>query len=453
MWKSVQDDLQIELSPGNFTAFISQSQLEALTEADGKLVASVTVYSPWHQRMIEARLQTQIREAFERVTGKPCELRLTTRGGAVAAISTASLGPLFAQADTDRVSYHQAAQKARLRPDFTFEQFAVSSTNEMAYAAAQAVSRNPGQAYHLLFLFGGVGVGKTHLMQGIGHRILETDPATKVIYCTGEEFTNEIIEAIQFKTTAEFRKKYRHVKLLLIDDIQFIGGKDKVQEEFFHTFNAIHQEGGQIVLTSDKMPRDIGGLEDRMRSRFEGGLTIDIQQPSFELRTAILLIKAKTLSLNVEMDVAQLIAANIDSTRALEGFLRRLMAEIEATGGPVTTEMAKRILSASNAQAQPIVETASPYSPAKIVAAVAGVFSVKHSQLVGKRRKKELVTPRHLAIYLIRTECRTPLVEIGELFGGRDHSTILHAVDKVTKNLAEDDRLRGSLALVKQKLT
>ena len=325
----------------------------------------------------------------------------------------------------------------------------------MAYAAAQAVSRNPGQAYHLLFLFGGVGVGKTHLMQAIGHRVLEKDSTTRIIYCSGEQFTNEIVEAIRDKTTAEFRRKYRSVKALLIDDIQFIGGKDKVQEEFFHTFNAIHQEGGQIVMTSDKLPTEIAGLEDRLRSRFEGGLTIDIQRPSFELRAAIVLIKAKAWGIDISMEAAQLVGANIEDARLLEGFLKRLMVESEAKKEAISIESVQRVLNLMRAN-NAIVDTDSQnfarITPQSVLTAISKVFAVKISELKGKRRQQEIITPRHLAMYILRTEGQVPLIRIGEIFGGRDHTTVMHATDKITQDLVTSARLRGSLTEVRKLL-
>lgn len=452
VWKTVKEDLRVELSVGTFNALIAQSSLSQLVESDSRFTATISAFSPWHQKMLEERHLGQLKEAFERVTGKPCEVSFIHHSR-IERQSLASLGPLFVQEEDDRINYLRASQRARLRADFTFEQFAVSSSNEMAYAAASAVSRNPGQAYHLLFLFGGVGVGKTHLMQAIGHRILEKNPQTPIIYRTGEEFTNEIIEAIRDKSTIEFRKKYRHVKVLLIDDIQFIGGKDKVQEEFFHTFNAIHQEGGQIVLTSDQLPLEIIGLEGRLRSRFEGGLTIDIQQPSFELRAAILLIKAKGWGMELPMDAAQLIAANIESTRMLEGFLRRLVAESAARHEEVTKEMADRLLgSMKRTQSETMLASTKKLVPQVLLSAVSDAFSVKVSQLKGKRRSKEIVLPRHLAMYLLRADATLSLEEIGSLMGGRDHTTVLYAVDKITRELPNDERLRGALIEVRKRL-
>src|SRR3989338_4409287 len=228
VWKSVKDDLRVGLSEGTFSSFIEPAGLLELEEAEGKQIAKIITSGSWHQKMIEEKVGDQIYAAFRRVTGKDTAVQFVYKPKAAAAMPDLSnLGPLFSQAEDEAMGYNRAAGQAKLRPDFTFEHFAVSSTNEMAYAAAQAVSRSPGKMYHLLFLYGGVGVGKTHLMQAVGHRILEKDPEAKVIYCSGEQFTNEIIEAIQYHTTVEFRKKYRPTDVLLIDDIQFIGGENK----------------------------------------------------------------------------------------------------------------------------------------------------------------------------------------------------------------------------------
>lgn len=456
LWKTVKDDLRVSISDSSFATLLAQTQLSDVSETDLEVNAIVSAMSSFHLKMLEQRYGGQIQDALRRVTGKTSKVHFIVSRGVPSqnAFGPSAFGPLFSHQEDNAVSYHQAAQRAHLRSDFTFEQFAVSTTNEMAYAAAQAVSRNPGQAYHLLFLFGGVGVGKTHLMQGIAHRILEKNPATKTIYCSGEQFTNEIVEAIRDKTTAEFRKKYRPVQLLLIDDIQFIGGKDKVQEEFFHTFNAIHQEGGQIVLTSDKLPREIEGLEDRLRSRFEGGLTIDIQKPSFELRAAIILLKAKAWGIDLSMEIAQFIAANIDDTRQLEGVLKRLMVETDTHKEPITQEVAAEIIKSVRANGQNSIDEKSTarLTPQAVLSAVSSVFSIKIPELKGHRRQRELVTPRHLAMYILCQEGGMPYIRVAEAFGGRDHTTVMHAATKITNALVTDARLRGALTEVRKLL-
>ena len=453
VWKTVRDDVRVEMTQTTFNSVIAPSRLTEFSEQDNRVIATIASTSPFLQKLMEERYRDLLQDAFGRVTGKPCTVSFShDRIREQSTKTPDSFGPLFSHVDDERDRYVRAANLARLRTDFTFEQFAVSSTNEMAYAAAQAVTRNPGQAYHLLYLFGGVGVGKTHLMQAIGHRILEKDPGVKMLYKTGEEFTNEIVEAIRDKSTTEFHKRYRSFEVLLIDDIQFIGGKDKVQEEFFHTFKAIHQEGGQIVLTSDQMPSDIAGLEARLRSRFEGGLTIDIQQPSFELRAAILLIKAKAWRIEIPMDVAQLVAANIESTRQLEGFLKRLVAETTFKHEPVSPQVAERVLGSMKHHGEKNGVVKNSPEPTTILKTVSEVFSIKLSVIKGERRKKDVVTPRHLAMYLLRADAGLPLEEIGALFGGRDHTTVMHAVEKITSLLPNDERLRGSLAEVRKRI-
>ena len=346
-------------------------------------------------------------------------------------------------------AYERAVERAKLRQDFVFDTFAVSGTNEMAYAAAQAVAKNPGQAYHLLFLYGGVGVGKTHLMQGVGHEVLKTDPDAKITYCTGEEFMNGLVEAIQRKTTTSFKQKFRSAKLFLVDDVQFIAGKDYVQDEFFHTFNAIAQGRGQIILTSDRGPEEITGLEDRLRSRFEGGLTIDIQKPDFELRTAILRIKAQARGVDLPMDVATLIAANIDSTRKLEGFLTSVIALSQVRQEPITPEMVTAQLGgkseAENGERKYV-------KPKEVVETVASYFNLRPAVLRGARRTKDLVWARHIAMYLLRIDLRVPLEEVGIHLGKRDHSTVMHAVEKIQANMQVSETLRTDVESVRKKL-
>lgn len=328
--------------------------------------------------------------------------------------------------------YKLAAQKAHLREDFTFDTFAVSGSNEMAHAAAQAVAKQPGQIYNPLFLWGNVGVGKTHIMQAIGNVILRENPDTPLLYCMGEEFLNEIIASIRTKRTMDFKEKYRNLKVLLIDDIQFIAGKDTAQEEFFHTFNAITRSGGQVIMTSDRPPYDIHPLEERLRSRFEAGLTVDIQQPTFELRTAILLIKSQKRGLELPMEIAQMIAAEVDSARKLEGVISKLHSTLFLTNQPLSKEMVRSVLGDG---ARPVLSK-KKVKPGHILRAVTSHFHVSPNTLRSGSRKKEYVVARHVAMYLLKTELDLPYTEIGSSFGGRDHTSVMHAVSKIEKEIA-----------------
>lgn len=342
-----------------------------------------------------------------------------------------------------------AAKQAGLRPDFTFETFAVSGTNEMAHAAATAVSQRPGTAYNPLFLYGGVGVGKTHLMHAIANNILKTRPETKILYCTGEDFTNEIVDDIRNKKTNRFKNKYRSVEVLLIDDIQFIAGKTTVQEEFFHTFNALIQQNSQVILTSDRPPHEINLLEARIKSRFEAGLMIDIGQPTFELRTAILLIKSRAQNINISTEIAKLIASKVDSARKIEGVLKLLRSAVELQNKEINEDLINEILKAEKTDSSKKLKV----TPQDILKVVANHYHVKQSALKGEQRIKSLVTPRHVAMYLMDSELNMPLVEIGRWFSGRDHTTVIHAKKKINLELLRNELLQRDVSALKMSLS
>lgn len=346
----------------------------------------------------------------------------------------------------------RSIQKAYLNREYTFENFAVSPTNEVAFAGATAVAKTPGTTYNPFFIYGDVGVGKTHLMQAVGIRMIENNPDITMVYCIGEQFTNEIIEAIQTKKTPHFRAKYRKVGALLIDDIQFIAGKDFVQEEFFHTFNAIKAGGGQVIMTADKPPHEISLLEDRLRSRFEEGLAIDVQQPNFELRTAILLIKSKQMGLNLQMDNAQTIAQNITSTRKLEGFLKNLYAASSARGNVITREIVLDILNKRKQEGELSEEKRPFVRPREVIKVICKHYSVSETQLYGPRRSRPIVTPRQYAMYLLKSDLKLPLQEIGRIFGGRDHTTVMHAVEKVGKIVSESEVMQQEFSTLRKQI-
>ncbi len=449
LWQTVLENLKVSLSSANFATWFSQTFITQNKKIDkDRQIVEIGCPSSFVRDTVENRYYGQIKEALDRSLKKKCDLVFVVKQTKKKKNEKTEKReePLFERKQEPREE--EVIKRARLRPDFNFDTFAVSSTNQMAHAAALAVTKTPGKAYNPLFLYGGVGVGKTHLAQAIAHAILSRNPRTQVIYCMGEEFTNEIVDAIRQKTTKEFKDKYRSARVLLIDDIQFIAGKTTVQEEFFHTFNAVWRAGGQIVLTSDRRPDEINKLEDRLRSRFEGGLTIDIQQPNFELRTAILLIKAQQRRVKLPMDVAQLIAGNITSTRRLEGFLVRLLTETETKNEPLTPELASALLGQTNQVTTPrrLVK------PREMLKAVARHFNLKPSQLTGPQRSRPIVVPRQILMYLLRTELKLPLMDIGQLLGGRDHTTIMHGVDKITNLLPGSEDLRVDIAGIKQKV-
>ncbi len=336
--------------------------------------------------------------------------------------------------------------KSGLNHKYSFDNFAVSGTNQVAYAAAQAVVNNPGSAYNPLFLYGGVGVGKTHLAQAVAKKILENDKNKKVYFCPGENFTNEMIESIQQRTTPKFRRKYRYLSLLIIDDIQFIAGKVAVQEEFFHTFNSIVSSGGQVILTSDRPPAAIKNLEDRLRSRFSGGLTVDVQEPDFELRTAILLIKAKEKNIALDIEAAKIIAERVLDSRALEGVLLSIYAKILGIKDKIDLDAVEGFF------VQKQENKTKRIAPGDIIRAVCTYYNVKQSHLRGDTRIESIALPRQVAMYLIRRELKMKLVETANQLRRKDHTTVLHAEQKISQMIMRDQNFKKEIDSIIQTL-
>lgn len=436
LWQSVLSDLELQVSKVVYQTLLAHTTLESISDSQ----ATIGCHRPLLVNLIEKRYYQLIKKTLDDYTQKNMSLVFTTK---TSPSKNPIDGPLFTIKLTPDSSVIQTNTK--LNKDYTFANFAVSSSNQMAYAAATAVAKNPGTSYNPLFLYGGVGVGKTHLMQAIGHDVLERNPKCKIIFCTGEEFTNEIIEAISTKTTTQFKKRYRQADMLLIDDVQFIAGKYSIQEEFFHTFNAIHQTKKQVVLTSDRPPEEINKLEERLKSRFEGGLTIDIGPPDFELRTAILLIKAKQRGIELSIEHAKLLAANVDNTRKLEGLFIRVISESQTKEVPVDTELIKNILGKTVKEVPDKKKT----SQVEVLNTVASYYNLKLSQLKGIRRDRSLSLPRQVLYYLLRIELGIPLLQIGEFLGGRDHTTILYGVRKISGLLSTDEKIRGDIVGIK----
>jgi chromosomal replication initiator protein len=334
-----------------------------------------------------------------------------------------------------------------LNPKYTFDDFVSGSSNQFAYAAARAVSNNPATTYNPLFVYGGVGLGKTHLINAIGNAILNENSEMKVCYYTSEKFMNELINSLRYAKMDEFRNKFRSIDVLLIDDVQFIAGKERTQEEFFHTFNALYEAHKQIVVTSDKFPKEIPGLEERLRSRFEWGLIADIQAPDVETKQAILKMKAENNGIELPEDVSVFLANSVSSNvRELEGFLIRIGAFASLTSTPVTLSMAREVLK------DILVEKNRELSIEEIQKAVAAHFNIKISDLKSPKRLRALVFPRQIAMYLSRQLTVYSYPEIGERFGGKDHSTIIHAIKKIEKLLGEDLHLRSTINIIRNNL-
>ena len=348
-------------------------------------------------------------------------------------------------------NYNTSMEMANLNPKYTFDTFVVGSNNKFAHAASLAVAESPGEIYNPLFLYGGVGLGKTHLMHSVAHFILERNPSTKILYTTSEEFTNELIEAIRNgNNTAmtKFREKYRNIDVLLIDDIQFIIGKESTQEEFFHTFNSLHSAKKQIIISSDKPPKDMEILEERFLSRFEWGLIADITLPDYETRMAILHNKEEMDGYDINEEVIKYIANNIKSNiRELEGAINKVMAFAKLEKKEVTLELAEQALKDIISPDEKKVIT-----PDYIISMVAEHFDVTVDDLCGNKRNSKIVTPRQIAMYLCREIISTPLKSIGKCLGNRDHTTIMHGIDKIEKEINNDENLKNTIETLKKKI-
>jgi len=325
--------------------------------------------------------------------------------------------------------------RAGLASKHTFDAFAVSGSNQVAYAAAQAVAQTPGHAYNPLFLYGGVGVGKTHLAQAIAREVIEQNQNARVQFSPGDQFTNELIESIREKATSRFRKKFRTLNLLIIDDVQFIAGKNTVQEEFFHTFNAIVSSGGQVILTSDRAPSEIEKLEDRLRSRFLGGLIVDVQSPDFELRTAILLIKARQKNIEVDIEMAKIIAQQVEDSRALEGTLLSIYTRAYSAKSPITFEIVESFF---NTPTLPNPRFEKRLSHHDVIKSVCSYFELRPSQIKSSSRAEHVALPRQVIMYLLRHELGMKHQEIAGLLKRRDHTTVMHGVQKVERLLVKN---------------
>ena len=345
----------------------------------------------------------------------------------------------------------EKANKSNLNPNYTFDTFVVGSNNRFAQSASLAVAESPGEAYNPLYIYGGPGLGKTHLMHSIGHFILEGNPDAKVLYVTSEEFTNEVIESSRSGNASamnKFREKYRTIDVLMIDDVQFIIGKESTQEEFFHTFNALHSAGKQIILTSDKPPKDMETLEERIRSRFEWGLMADIGTPDYETRMAILRRKVEADEMKLSDDILNYIATNIKSNiRELEGALNKLLAYSNLEKTDITMEIAIKEL-------QNIITPDKPreITPQLIIEVVSEHFQISLDQMISKNRSNEIARPRQIAMYLCKNMTDIPLDSIGTLLGGRDHSTIIHGINKISKELETNENTCTLIETIKKKI-
>ena len=429
-WEAALGQLQLELPRASFDTWVRDAEL--LAYEDGAFVFGVQ--NAYARDWLEDRLLATLKKVLSGLMGRTVEVRFVIwQPDAADEDSLETLPPAVAP-----------PTPGYLNSRYTFESFVVGASNRLAHAAALAVAENPAKAYNPLFLYGGVGLGKTHLLHAVGHACFTA--GLHVLYVSSEEFTNDLINAIRAHTTEAFRERYRRMDVLLIDDIQFIAGKESTQEEFFHTFNTLHGQEKQIVISSDRPPKALVTLEERLRSRFEWGLTADIQPPDFETRLAILRSKAERAGRTVESEYLEIIARRVQSNiRELEGALTRVLAFSDLSGVPLSKDLVEATL--ADMQARPSVVT-----PDRIIAAVADQFGVDEDRLLSNDRSRQVALPRQVAMFLIREGTNASLPQIGEALGGRDHTTVMYGCDKIASLLETDDSLRRRVSAIRETL-
>jgi chromosomal replication initiator protein len=452
LWQNTVAELKSLLAPAVYQTFVAKTQLISL-EGTKAVIACPNAYLVdmnhrryYHlfktaldsQTKLDTSLEFILQSVPETPSSSPKESKKTPKNNL----------PLFELPKSNQPPH--ASLKAGLHPKYTFETLVVGNSNNFAFAAAQGIVKTPGLLYNPFFIWGGVGVGKTHLMQAIGHELLKSNPDLKIRYFPAETFGNDLIYALKAKNMNQFKDKYRNLDCILVDDIQFLAGKEYIQEEFFHTFNALHMAGKQIVLTSDRKPSEIQALEDRLVSRFMGGLTVDIQLPDFEMRVAIINQKAEEKGIRITQEASQYMADNIVSNiRDIEGKLQEVSVTSMANRvGEVDLDFVKNYFSA-NSQESRIQNLASKLTPRHIISVCAKHFDIKTGDLCGKSRKKELVNARHITAYLLLTEINLPLEEVGRLLGGRDHTSIMHARDKIHNDFSTNPQIRTLINNIK----
>ncbi len=447
IWQAVLGNLELTLSKASFTTWFKNTSI--LEQHDEKI--TIGVPNTFTKEWLVNKYHQDILKAFKLIdpSVKIVEYRIASGHNNPAPIAEKiEVKKNVAPPNLETNSFRPSVLNSGLNPKYSFESFIVGGNNELAAAAAQAVTKTPGKAYNPLFIYGGVGLGKTHLIQAIGNAYLRNMDTRRVLYVTSEKFTNEFIQAVRENRTEKFKNLYRSIDVLLIDDVQFLAGKEQTQEEFFHTFNALHQNNKQIVLSSDRLPKEIPAIEERLVSRFEWGMIADVQPPDFETRLAILKAKVGERGYKVDAEVLEYIAQTIETNiRELEGSLNRLIVYCQLNNTNPTLEKVKNLLASIIFPPKKRL-----VSPKTIMSVVADFYNVSVDDLIKESRKKEYVTPRQISMYIIRKELETSLPMIGEFFGGRDHTTVIHAIDKVQNLLKQKDSLRQELSLITNKI-
>lgn len=443
LWRAALGELELLITKANFTTWFKNTFVAEITERSVVIGVPNGFTKAWLETKYHSAIQKALQNALQRDVAA-VDYRVETRQPNP---QQSVPVPPATESSTERPAGENVS-KTGLDPRYVFDQFVVGKGNELAHAAARAVSEKPGQVYNPLFLYGGVGLGKTHLMQAIGNEILARDPKKRILYVSSEKFTNEFIQAVSRGSAEKFKNFYRGVDVLLIDDIQFLSGKEGTQEEFFHTFNALHQANKQIVVSSDRPPKSIPALEARLVSRFEWGMIADIAQPDLETRIAILEAKCREKSYVLSTDILQYIASTVQSNvRELEGALNRIIAFHNLNKTAPTLEGVQNLIGSLSQ-----TNRRGGITPKQVVASVAEFYDVAVEDLVGASRKKELVEPRQIAMFVMREELHSSFPAIGHELGGRDHTTAMHACTKIADLIEKNEKIKQDIVLIKQKI-
>lgn len=458
IWKVVLDQLELRVSQVNFLTWFRNTSIK---DHSGGIV-TIEIKNPFAYVWLSKKYRSLILETLQSIDPSISDVKFSVPAKGTAQHIIKKSARIVAQKS------HRAAPKQEhtsdaigqtrrqvgtsssipLNKKYTFDTFVVGTSNEIAHAACRAVSNRPGEAYNPLFIYGGVGLGKTHLLQAVGNAIVDANPSFVVMYVASEKFANEFVESLQEQTTQQFKKRYRNVDVLIIDDVQFFAGKDKTQEELFYTFNALYSQNKQLILSSDRPPSAIPTLQERLSSRLAAGMIVDIKKPDYETRLAILQEKRDLRGVDIDQEVLIFIAKNIQSNvRDLEGAFNQVAGHSEFHNEKVTVEQAKRIL--KDTLSKPQRKTV---NVEEIIAAISSYYNISHTDLCGKSRKKEIVRPRQVAMYLLRKESSMSFPSIGDHFSGRDHTTAMHACEKIEKLIEHDEELSQEVGFLRERI-
>jgi chromosomal replication initiator protein len=446
LWQAVLGEIELSVSRGSFVTWFKNTSL-LKTRDDTYIIGVPNIFI---KQQLERKFNDLIKQTLEKNGVHPKNIEYKISSSSFQKIAEDESVILSNKPQTKELkdvknslshSYRQG-----LNERYTFETFIVGGANELAHAACQAIAQNPGTKYNPLFLHGGVGIGKTHLIQAVGNAVLSNNPNARVVYISTEQFVQEFIDAVRYKKNTDFASYYRNADVLIIDDIQFIAGKDKTQEEFFHTFNALHQANKQIIISSDKPPRDIPTLEDRLRSRFAWGMSIDMQTPDFETRCAIIQTKADARGIQLATDVVEYLAQGVRTNiRELEGALNQLLALCEMKQISPDISLAKGLLGGTKNRPKHL-------NPKQVIEKTARHFHIDTSDILGPKRDKDIVVPRQVAMYMLRSELHLSFPKIARELGRKDHTTAIHSIEKIERQILTDQQIKDAITQIKEKL-